>query len=719
MSWGIRSVWYGAFLLAASRVDASPAQYVDGQLVVRFQEDVITTPDGARGEMALADVEVRDEATRELLESVGIDRVRPVATYWWNVDRREYYDLEGNRVFGLVDFNGTFVVRLREGIDTPSARAALERSGLADYAAFDEYVLPLATCCEAGPLHPNDSRYDDQWGLHNDGSFPGSVADVDVNMPEAWCIQNICTKKIGVIDSGVRSTHEDLAASYDATLSKCFMTSGCSPGEDTSGGHGTQVAGIAAAATRNLNGVASPGGGWEGTNNRCLVSLREALLSETVDAIAYACSTGSIPVLNMSYGVGDDDNHSVVRANGSALKNCFIQGVFPVAATGNDEGGSPPFPAAFDRLVLGTGHILKNDARNPLYMEGFHIDVVAPGGAEIVTTSSQGDFSYNNFSGTSASSPLAAGVAALLWSWEPSLINEDIGFVLQVTAKNKGEDTGWDPKYGWGLVRADTAMRFVSCDNVLKKNTATGSTSLTFVAHRPSQQFRNVIPGPISGTNWQTVKATVWKMKKTVTFPEHSGTSPLTGKAWARGRLCSTWKDTTRYDGDWEPPWAGIENVGSQTADVYGYFYQVWNADSTVFHGWFPFNPMTAPPSTIKWAYAYVVPAVQSREGDVTVAIEGPRLWTVPGTNESSIHVILPESTDAAIEILDISGRSLRRWDFRRYEKGKHVIAWDRRSTNGMQANPGVYLVRLALGNGQVTTTKLLLQRSASPISRR
>jgi thermitase len=111
----------------------------------------------------------------------------------------------------------------------------------------------------------------EQWGLHNTGQalfydqFSGDLgaikgtADADIDFAEAW--DRLLGKPIdqtiviAVLDSGVDCSHEDLKE-------KCVNQQLFSPSEFGQAdiiGHGTHVAGTAAASTNNSRGTASVG----------------------------------------------------------------------------------------------------------------------------------------------------------------------------------------------------------------------------------------------------------------------------------------------------------------------------------------------------------------------------------------------------------------------------------------------------------------------------
>ncbi|WJH35425.1 S8 family serine peptidase [Paenibacillus sp. CC-CFT747] len=71
-------------------------------------------------------------------------------------------------------------------------------------------------------------------------------------------------------------------------------------------------------------------------------------------------------------------------------------------------------------------------------------------------TVSQWDYSY--YEGTSMATPHASAVAALAWSANPKLTNDQIRSLLQKSSKDLGK-AGWDSSYGYGLVQADAAVK--------------------------------------------------------------------------------------------------------------------------------------------------------------------------------------------------------------------------------------------------------------------
>lgn len=96
-------------------------------------------------------------------------------------------------------------------------------------------------------LNTNDSRYSEQWHLNNTGQSGGN-SNADIDAPEAWSVfTGSSSVKIGIMDSGVEITHDDLSGKSSGDLPESFPYDGYA--------HGTHVAGITAAKHGNIGQV--------------------------------------------------------------------------------------------------------------------------------------------------------------------------------------------------------------------------------------------------------------------------------------------------------------------------------------------------------------------------------------------------------------------------------------------------------------------------------
>jgi len=336
----------------------------------------------------------------------------------------------------------------RHDFDPVAAAAELRATGAFRAVAPDVH-LRLSTTT------PDDIYLPYQWYVDSPGA--------DIHLTDAWDVERGSPAVvIGIMDTGVDTSHPDLA-------SQIWTNPGEIPGnglDDDANGylddvhgwdfgnadndpnphavydstgidagfHGTFVAGIAAAATNNGDGIA--GAGW---NCRILPlkvvdTAGDITLSAVTEAFGYAGRMG-VDVLNMSFGGRGEPG---VPEYFQALVDAATEkGVVCVAAAGNDTSDVPVYPAACDN-VLSVAATDASDARAEFSNFGPWVDVAAPGAAMwssicrnytfnlinqflyIFAFGWDGVNPYMYGDGTSFASPLAAGVCALVRSHQPS-----------------------------------------------------------------------------------------------------------------------------------------------------------------------------------------------------------------------------------------------------------------------------------------------------------
>ncbi len=213
-------------------------------------------------------------------------------------------------------------------------------------------------------------------------------------------------------------------------------------------GHGTAVAGIIAAEGGNDSGVIGIAHGCRVLPVRCGTASGFLQIDDIAQAIVYAADRGA-RVINMSFS--DITLSALLRdAVGYAYqKNCVM-----VASAGNDASAQIRYPAGFGR-VMAVGATGEDDFIASFSNYGAWVGVVAPG-VRIYTASLNGQYGF--MSGTSASAPLVAGLAALILSRHPGMSQDEVRSAISSSADDIG-NLGWDPYYGAGRINAFRALQ--------------------------------------------------------------------------------------------------------------------------------------------------------------------------------------------------------------------------------------------------------------------
>ncbi len=274
---------------------------------------------------------------------------------------------------------------------------------------------------------PNDPRYGQQW------QYP------KIKAPEAWAvITGTSSVAIAILDTGIDQSHEDLKAKIVKNVN--FTTSRT---VDDKYGHGTHVAGSAAAVTNNGLGVA-------GTCPNCILYNVKVLgddgrgaWSWIANGIVWAANNGA-KVINLS--LGGSSGSSTVE---NAVNYAWDKGVVLAAAAGNSGSSSPTYPAFYDK-VIAVAATDQKDNKASFSNWGSWVDVAAPGVSILSTAPDHRNriwgsgVKYAYGSGTSMASPHVAGVAGLVWSTGKCATNSCVRSRIEKGAdKIAGTGTDW------------------------------------------------------------------------------------------------------------------------------------------------------------------------------------------------------------------------------------------------------------------------------------
>lgn len=341
-----------------------------------------------------------------------------------------------------------------------------------------ETITRLRNFSQVREVYPNYRRSlaffpnDPYWEMQQENFLVSRI-------PAAWEIETGSSDVlVGVIDTGVDYTHPDLLPNL--ILPGVNVREESVPDEvmDDSG-HGTAVTGIIGAVGNNGIGVA--GLAW----NVRILPIRacggpdlHCDLFDEVEGIDVARERGC-DIINLSIGgVG------TISVEEEAVTEAHNAGCIIVAAAGNwDPGiyyfssGDPEkdrhelyYPAALPE-VIGVGAV--DDEGQPADFSNYGEDIVslmAPG-VDIVTTVPEEEVylytgigpPYGMAKGTSFSTPMVSGAAALILSHFPNLSNDDVRARLEDTAtRMAGPDNngnGINDYYGHGILNAEGALR--------------------------------------------------------------------------------------------------------------------------------------------------------------------------------------------------------------------------------------------------------------------
>jgi subtilisin family serine protease len=328
----------------------------------------------------------------------------------------------GGKSIGRIGGINVHVVELPQNASEKAIAALLKSNKHVKFAEPDMLVK--------GAGAANDPYAGSEWHI------PKIQADA------AWDVTTGNGVTIAILDSGVDGTHPDLAGKLVAGWN--FLDNNSNAADVN--GHGTAVAGAAAAATNNSAGIAAVAGGAMIMPIRIADANAYAYWSTVAQGLTWAADKGA-HVANISYnGVSGS---STVQSAAQYLKN---KGGVTVVAAGNS--GAEELIAASDTIVS-VSATDSSDLKTSFSSYGKYIDVAAPG-IDIWTTVRGG--SYQKWWGTSLASPVVAGVVGLMKAANPSLGAADIENLLFSTAVDLGT-AGWDAYYGRGRVNAGAAVQ--------------------------------------------------------------------------------------------------------------------------------------------------------------------------------------------------------------------------------------------------------------------
>ena len=263
---------------------------------------------------------------------------------------------------------------------------------------------------------------------------------------------------VSVVDTGVDYNHPDLKANM--IIGEDYT------GEDPTGkdpidsfGHGTHVAGIIGAIANNGIGVAGAAPNVKIMAVKVLGVKGGGSLISIAKGIKYSVDKGA-KIVNLSLG-----GPAVTDLISSAVGFWAVKkGALLMAAAGNS-AGQIGTPARIDDYYMAVGASDETDKLAKFSCFGKELSIVSPGTNIWATTPTYkvplNDYGYAmNYAplqGTSMATPLAAGIAALVWSKHPQWTAQQVRAHLEKTSVDLGAP-GKDNTFGFGRVDAAAAL---------------------------------------------------------------------------------------------------------------------------------------------------------------------------------------------------------------------------------------------------------------------
>lgn len=464
----ILSIGMQVMAMAEERPLSVTDDFVPGQIIVRFRDDMLTAQgtDSLYARSASTGLTAHAGAPgRSMLLGLGDHKQKMRAFQKLGITH------------GTSGTDSVISNEMQLKLDTIKAIQALRKRPDVLYAE-PNYILQAYAV-------PNDGYYSYQW------HYPL------INLPQAWDITTGSSNvTVAVLDTGVLLNHPDLqtqlTAGYDFINDPANSLDGDGidnnpndPGnqqnpDGSSSFHGTHVAGTVAAATSNNKGVAGVAWNVKIMPVRVLGKGGRGSSYDILQGVRYASGlqndSGTVParradIINLSLG-----GSSYSQDAQSVYTQARNAGVIIIAASGNSSTGIPHYPASYNGVVS-VSAVDINKALTSYSNYGAAIDVAAPGGDSSRDNNGDGygdgvlstdgddksgpavQFTYAFKDGTSMACPHVAGVAALMKSVNAAMTPDNFDTWLQ--SGDLTDDigsAGRDDKFGYGLINAKKAV---------------------------------------------------------------------------------------------------------------------------------------------------------------------------------------------------------------------------------------------------------------------
>ena len=396
------------------------------------------------------------------------------------------YDADGGdiAILSSVRLSGLFRDNVETRVRTrlPPGRSYIRVSS--NMASGKYVITPLEVIAQPDMVRAcprgqqSDAFYHCQWHLNNTGQY--SLGNgTDINVEEVWATNKGAGITIAIVDNGVQLDHEDLLANINRALSHDYGGGFTQP--HTPGVHATSMAGLAAARDNDwgVRGVAPRASIYSlKVTNRSTDANIADTLTRNLAATAVTSNSWSLTPAGSPIAAGIAWEMAAERG---ATHGFGGKGTVHVFAAGNSHnlGDNANLNGLANFHTSVTACAIGHDGQRASYSErGASLWVCAPSngvpGPALTSTDVNNRYTRNAV-GTSAATPVVAGVVALIRAANTNLTARDVKLILAASAvKNHPGSSSWQQgalkygstterynynrDYGFGLVDAGAAV---------------------------------------------------------------------------------------------------------------------------------------------------------------------------------------------------------------------------------------------------------------------
>jgi subtilisin family serine protease len=678
--------------------------YMEGQLIVKFAPELmrpgsVDDREILFGDLAdLVDQSIASEVKTRLFGSNAASL--PVSKIFVGLSTTDTIRTSrtGKKV-RIPKFWSTLILHLPPGMDEEWAENQLnDRSSSNPLFPRVRYAC-LNIVGELASTVPNDSLY-----ATRQASLAPNLYSMNshINVESAWGLgfKGDSLIKVGVFDSGIEGRHDDLSdanRSWAESKVKGGYDYNSNPPQQVytlnypdPNGHGTACAGIIGADRNNGIGIAGVAGGdiFDDQNrgvslysmnifNNTLNTTQSMILASFFDGIVnldldvFSCSWVLSP-----FALGYSANS--LEALREMTRFAHANEIILIYARGNNGQDILSYPASFypdwqvgDDWTVSVGGSTYGGDRINYSNYGKQLDLIAPAQNSLVYTLDISQGSYLNFSGTSAATPHAAGVAALILDADSTLAPEDIEYLLEYGALDR-DVPGYDQYTGHGLLQAGGGLGLLAsgCQIVHFEAQPVGDSvvhsnyGLNMLA-----DYDNVVNGPLFA-DIHRIEATVQH-----NFPPGYQILNTPGKPgyWIRSSGCNRWGSREMQDllPENNAHFSGIPD--EQSATLFAYYYDIRFQS-------LPFSiiPHTADPGHADYeqpilAYSLLVcpPVANLLEGNAAGLFD---IYPNPSSTAMNVRYQIDAPGLSRLELLDLQGRVVNRSPEAQRPTGEHLF---------------------------------------------